>query len=1016
MSHLDIAQILAEAKSRWLRPSEVCEIIRNFQKFHLTPDPPYKPSGGSLFLFDRKALRYFRKDGHRWRKKKDGKTVREAHEKLKSGSVDVLHCYYAHGEDNENFQRRSYWMLDGQLEHIVLVHYREVNEGSKQGFPHPLSSESGIQTHSWGAQTTVAAQSSYTSSPSTVAWNGQAPSSEFDDVDSGEDFNTSLTVSIPGSDFQISSIPANNAVDQSVSLCGPSTSHPYAEGSIDVASLSARYNPFFTSNVVSGNLLSSKGQETNYEASHEIDFCNSREHVDVSSCVRGSSHANSSHIYAGTSSDASDTKYGVERKFQVLPDTYFQRLAGEDGRLFEGVQKIETAGYSCHPDDKHTSNDVHHLYLAPKDQLIKNANEDSLETNADQLDRLKKLDSFGRWMNKEIGRDCDESLMATDSSNYWNALDTQNNDKEVSSLSRHMQLDIDSLGPSLSQEQLFSILDFSPDWAYSGSETKVLISGTFLGGVKSTSIKWCCMFGEIEVSAEVLTGNVLRCRAPTHTPGRVPFYITCSNRLACSEIREFEYREKYSGDLTLALKSGLKDEMHIQIQFAKMLALGVDRKKVSCSVEKCPKCSLKKELFPMLHDDKIEWDKIEKDSETLGYYGNPRDALIQKLLKSKLYEWLICKSHEDGKGPNVLDEEGQGVIHLAAALGYEWAMRPVIVAGVSPSFRDARGRTALHWAAYFGREETVATLVRLGTAPGAVEDPTRKFPEGRTAADLASSRGQKGIAGYLAEAYLQCQLSSLALKESVMDSVSATLAAEKAIETVENHSTVTLDGDKGEQLSLRGSLAAVRNSAQAAARIQAAFRVHSFRQRQLSESNDEDSAITSEEMLVSALNNKPQKIVHFNDSLHMAAVKIQQKYRGWKGRKEFLKIRNRIVKIQAYVRGHQVRKQYKKIIWSVGIVEKVILRWRRKGTGLRGFRAENASGGQVNTGKMDEYDFLRLGRKQVVAGVERALASVQSMVRYSEARGQYMRLVASSKNEGGCEDKTSDQVRISDEN
>lgn len=39
--------------------------------------------GGSLFLFDRKVLRYFRKDGHNWRKKKDGKTVREAHEKLK---------------------------------------------------------------------------------------------------------------------------------------------------------------------------------------------------------------------------------------------------------------------------------------------------------------------------------------------------------------------------------------------------------------------------------------------------------------------------------------------------------------------------------------------------------------------------------------------------------------------------------------------------------------------------------------------------------------------------------------------------------------------------------------------------------------------------------------------------------------------------------------------------------------------------------------------------------------------
>ena len=39
--------------------------------------------GGSLFLFDRKVLRFFRKDGHNWRKKKDGKTVKEAHERLK---------------------------------------------------------------------------------------------------------------------------------------------------------------------------------------------------------------------------------------------------------------------------------------------------------------------------------------------------------------------------------------------------------------------------------------------------------------------------------------------------------------------------------------------------------------------------------------------------------------------------------------------------------------------------------------------------------------------------------------------------------------------------------------------------------------------------------------------------------------------------------------------------------------------------------------------------------------------
>jgi hypothetical protein len=49
--------------------------------------------GGSLFLFDRKILRYFRKDGHNWRKKKDGKTVKEAHEKLKV-SKPVFSLYF----------------------------------------------------------------------------------------------------------------------------------------------------------------------------------------------------------------------------------------------------------------------------------------------------------------------------------------------------------------------------------------------------------------------------------------------------------------------------------------------------------------------------------------------------------------------------------------------------------------------------------------------------------------------------------------------------------------------------------------------------------------------------------------------------------------------------------------------------------------------------------------------------------------------------------------------------------
>lgn len=95
------------------------------------------------------------------------------------------------------------------------------------------------------------------------------------------------------------------------------------------------------------------------------------------------------------------------------------------------------------------------------------------------------------------------------------------------------------------------------------------------------------------------------------------------------------------------------------------------------------------------------------------------------------------------------------------------------------------------------------------------------------------------------------------------------------------------------------------------------------------------------------------------------------------------------------MRGHQVRKQYKKLVWSVSILEKVILRWRRKGVGLRGFRVEAAiEDVSPEIKKIDEYEFLRIGRKQKVAGVEKALARVKSMVRHSEAREQYMRLVS----------------------
>jgi hypothetical protein len=57
---------------------------------------------------------------------------------------------------------------------------------------------------------------------------------------------------------------------------------------------------------------------------------------------------------------------------------------------------------------------------------------------------------------------------------------------------------------------------------------QVSVTGTFLVNKEHVEkCKWSCMFGDIEVPAEVLTDGTLRCYAPTHQSGRVPFYVTC---------------------------------------------------------------------------------------------------------------------------------------------------------------------------------------------------------------------------------------------------------------------------------------------------------------------------------------------------------------------------------------------------------------------------------------------------------------------------------------------------------
>lgn len=219
--------------------------------------------------------------------------------------------------------------------------------------------------------------------------------------------------------------------------------------------------------------------------------------------------------------------------------------------------------------------------------------------------------------------------------------------------------------------------------------------------------KWSCMFGEVEVPADALSDGILRCYAPPHKVGRVPFYVTCSNRLACSEVREFEYLVSHAQYMENSeTYAGSKNEMLLHIRLEELLSLGLGTYE-SLELKMChanyEKSLIRNQISSLLLKSDERYALAKKTNEIKFSSRTSKDELMQKLLKEKLHAWLLCKVVEDGKGPNILDKEGQGVIHLAAGLGYDWAIKPIVLAGVNINFRDARGWSALHWAAYFGR-------------------------------------------------------------------------------------------------------------------------------------------------------------------------------------------------------------------------------------------------------------------------------------------------------------------------
>ncbi|KAG6505155.1 hypothetical protein ZIOFF_037505 [Zingiber officinale] len=518
---------------------------------------------------------------------------------------------------------------------------------------------------------------------------------------------------------------------------------------------------------------------------------------------------------------------------------------------------------------------------------------------------------------------------------------------------------------ALAQGNLFKIHEISPEWGFTTESTKVVIIGAF--HCSPAEYTWAVLFGDTEVPLEIVQDGVFRCTTPLHAAGKVKLLITVGNKQPCSEIHEFEFRDKLKntsyGNATQENIMYSPEELLLLVKFVQLLLSQhfdttiLQESNIEQEIGHLRKLKGSNDILEPIIRALLAGSIASK---------NIMDAILQELLKDKLYQWLSSR-HERDTDKYQLSKRKQCVIHMISGLGFMWALRPILNSGIGINCRDSGGWTALHWAAYFGRmpyvyvfeldlsrEEMVAALLVAGASARAVTNPSSREPEGKTPASLAAANGYKGLAGYLSEAALTTHLYSLTTEKTERSFEAASTEIDRGVETISQRSAV-VDGGTEDQLSLKDSLAAARNASQAAARIQASFRSYSFRKKQQSAAvcRGKDSLSSVEIHKVSVTSSA---IAPTTDS---------------------------------HVRAHLARKKYKTLLWTVNFLDKAILRWHRRGVGLRGFRAK-----QEFINEEEEDDIIKVFRKEKVdLATDEAASMVLSVVQSPMARRQYRRML-----------------------
>lgn len=221
-----------------------------------------------------------------------------------------------------------------------------------------------------------------------------------------------------------------------------------------------------------------------------------------------------------------------------------------------------------------------------------------------------------------------------------------------------------------------------------------------------------CNCGDICSPAAVVQPGVFRFTVSPQAPRVVNLFLSFDGQKPISQVVAFEFRAPLIQNNLISsyTEKSSWEEFRVQLRLAHLL-FSTSRTFDVLSSKVSPSTLKEAKKFTQKASNITEgWISLAESITTMEIsFPEAKDSLFELTLKNRLYEWLLERVIE-GRKITERDEQGQGVIHLCAILGYTWAVYPFSWSGLSVDYRDKNGWTALHWAANYGRYRHLTLL------------------------------------------------------------------------------------------------------------------------------------------------------------------------------------------------------------------------------------------------------------------------------------------------------------------